>query len=131
MPCRILPESPRWLLVKGKVEEAKHVLRYAADMNKTTIPLSLLDKVRGLGPSVGQGWELWKGLFPPHPFRGGLGPEGVSSPLLEGNSDSKIKSRQGKTRDQAGTVGAGPCGSSRGGSKLGSPPCLWLVLFVL
>lgn len=125
MLCRIFPESPRWLLVKGKVEEAKQVLCHAADINKTTIPLSLLDKVRGLRPRVGQGWGLWKGLFPPHPFRCDLGPEGVSSPLLEGNSDSKIKSRQGKTRDQAGTVGAGgPCGSCRGGSKLGSQLCL-------
>lgn len=104
------------------MEEAKHVLRYAADMNKTTIPLSLLDKVRGLGPSVGQGWGLRKGLFPPHPFRWGLGPEGVSSPLLEGHSDSKIKSRQGKARDQAGTVGAGPVGLLRVGASWGPRP---------
>nr|KAF6311196.1 solute carrier family 22 member 14 [Myotis myotis] len=48
----ILPESPRWLLVKGKVEEAKHVLRYAADMNKRTIPLSLLDKLQVPGKNV-------------------------------------------------------------------------------
>lgn len=54
--CRILPESPRWLLVKGRVEEAKEVLLSAAERNKRTIPLPLLDKVRGLRPRVRQGW---------------------------------------------------------------------------
>ncbi|XP_046536408.1 solute carrier family 22 member 14 [Equus quagga] len=42
----ILPESPRWLMMKGKVEEAKQVLCYAAGVNKKTIPLSLLDKLQ-------------------------------------------------------------------------------------
>lgn len=56
--CRILPESPRWLLVKGRVEEAKEVLLSAAERNKRTIPLPLLDKVRGRRPRVGQGWGL-------------------------------------------------------------------------
>ncbi|XP_037382485.1 solute carrier family 22 member 14 isoform X2 [Talpa occidentalis] len=41
----ILPESPRWLMMKGKVEEAKKVLCYAAYVNKKTIPISLLDKL--------------------------------------------------------------------------------------
>ncbi|XP_045292504.1 solute carrier family 22 member 14 isoform X3 [Leopardus geoffroyi] len=40
----ILPESPRWLLMNGKLEEAKQMLCYAAGVNKKTIPLSLLDK---------------------------------------------------------------------------------------
>lgn len=48
----IFPESPRWLLVKGKVEEAKQVLCRAADINKTTIPLSLLDKLQVPGKKV-------------------------------------------------------------------------------
>ncbi|XP_057560596.1 solute carrier family 22 member 14 [Hippopotamus amphibius kiboko] len=43
----ILPESPRWLVMKGKLEEAKQVLCYAAGVNKKTIPLSLLDKLPG------------------------------------------------------------------------------------
>lgn len=57
-PCRIVPESPRWLLMKGKLEKAKQVLCYAASMNRKVIPLSLLDKVRGLGPGVGARWGL-------------------------------------------------------------------------
>ncbi|XP_054451862.1 solute carrier family 22 member 14 [Pteronotus mesoamericanus] len=42
----ILPESPRWLITKGKVEEAKQVLCYAAGVNKKQIPLNLLDKLQ-------------------------------------------------------------------------------------
>ncbi|XP_072797103.1 solute carrier family 22 member 14 isoform X3 [Vicugna pacos] len=42
----ILPESPRWLMMKGKLNEAKQVLCYAADVNKKTIPLNLLDKLQ-------------------------------------------------------------------------------------
>ncbi|XP_005348268.1 solute carrier family 22 member 14 [Microtus ochrogaster] len=39
-------ESPRWLMVKGKVDEAKKVLCYAAEVNKKTIPLSLLNELQ-------------------------------------------------------------------------------------
>lgn len=46
---RVLRESPRWLMVRGKVEEAKKVLCYAAEVNKKTIPLNLLNEVRGSG----------------------------------------------------------------------------------
>ena len=38
--------------MKGKLEEAKQVLCYAAGVNKKTIPLSLLDKVRDLWPGI-------------------------------------------------------------------------------
>lgn len=34
-------------MVRGKVEEAKKVLCYAAEVNKKTIPLNLLNEVRG------------------------------------------------------------------------------------
>ncbi|XP_024612634.1 solute carrier family 22 member 14 [Neophocaena asiaeorientalis asiaeorientalis] len=47
----ILPESPRWLMMKGKLKEAKQVLCYAAGVNKT-IPLSLLDKLQLPGTKV-------------------------------------------------------------------------------
>lgn len=41
--------------MKGRLEDAKRALCHAADVNKTTLPLSLLDKVRGarLIPSGG------------------------------------------------------------------------------
>ncbi|XP_043298265.1 solute carrier family 22 member 14 [Cervus canadensis] len=48
----ILPESPRWLIMKGKLEEAKKMLCYAAAVNKKTIPLSLLDKLQLPGKKV-------------------------------------------------------------------------------
>uniref|UniRef100_A0A8C8ZP46 Solute carrier family 22 member 14 n=1 Tax=Prolemur simus TaxID=1328070 RepID=A0A8C8ZP46_PROSS len=41
-----LPESPRWLMMKGKVKEAKELLCYAAAVNKKTIPTSLLDELQ-------------------------------------------------------------------------------------
>ncbi|XP_029796419.1 solute carrier family 22 member 14 isoform X2 [Suricata suricatta] len=47
-----LPESPRWLLIKGKLDEAKQTLCYAADVNKKTIPESLLDKLPMPGKRV-------------------------------------------------------------------------------
>lgn len=90
--------------MKGKVEEAKQMLCYAAGVNKKIIPLSLLDKVRGLGPGAGPGlgcggasssWDLC--------------PEAVPSPPLEENGDSKIEACQRKARDQADT------GRGRGG----------------
>lgn len=74
--CRILPESPRWLLMNGKLEEAKQMLCYAAGVNKKTIPLSLLDKVRGLGPGVGPGQGLQEGPFPSSSFQVGPLPTG-------------------------------------------------------
>ncbi|XP_027441576.2 solute carrier family 22 member 14 isoform X4 [Zalophus californianus] len=49
---KIVPESPRWLLMKGKLEDAKQVLCYAASVNKKVIPLSLLDKLQLPGKKV-------------------------------------------------------------------------------
>nr|XP_012805014.1 solute carrier family 22 member 14 [Jaculus jaculus] len=48
----IVQESPRWLMMKGKVEEAKKALCYAADMNKTLIPPSLLKELHPLGKKL-------------------------------------------------------------------------------
>lgn len=42
---RVLPESARWLVTKGKIEEAKKVLQKAASINKRTIPPDLLEQV--------------------------------------------------------------------------------------
>lgn len=44
-------------MVKGKVDEAKKVLCYAAEVNKKTIPLNLLNEVRSLGPGVRPGLQ--------------------------------------------------------------------------
>ncbi|XP_035172255.1 solute carrier family 22 member 13-like [Oxyura jamaicensis] len=42
----VLPESARWLVTKGKIEEAKKVLQKAASINKRTIPLGLLEQLK-------------------------------------------------------------------------------------
>ncbi|XP_075444042.1 solute carrier family 22 member 13-like isoform X4 [Ascaphus truei] len=41
----VLPESPRWLLTKGKNEKAKKLLQKAATINKRTIPEEILSQV--------------------------------------------------------------------------------------
>uniref|UniRef100_A0A672TSC1 Major facilitator superfamily (MFS) profile domain-containing protein n=1 Tax=Strigops habroptila TaxID=2489341 RepID=A0A672TSC1_STRHB len=41
----VLPESARWLVIKGRIEEAKKVLQKAASINKRTIPPELLEQV--------------------------------------------------------------------------------------
>ncbi|KAM6314880.1 solute carrier family 22 member 13-like [Aegotheles albertisi] len=41
----VLPESARWLVTKGKIEEAKKVLQKAASTNKRTIPPELLEQL--------------------------------------------------------------------------------------
>ncbi|XP_025907723.1 solute carrier family 22 member 13-like isoform X1 [Nothoprocta perdicaria] len=42
----VLPESARWLMTKGRVEEAKKILQKAASMNKRTIPPGLLEQLK-------------------------------------------------------------------------------------
>ena len=40
---RLLPESPRWLIVKGRNEEANRILHQFAKVNKTAYPADELD----------------------------------------------------------------------------------------
>ncbi|XP_026574270.1 solute carrier family 22 member 13-like [Pseudonaja textilis] len=42
----VLPESARWLVMKGKIEEAKKVLQKAASVNKQTIPPRMLEELK-------------------------------------------------------------------------------------
>lgn len=41
---RILPESPRWLLTMGKIDQVMEVLKEAARINKRPLPPNM-DKV--------------------------------------------------------------------------------------
>ena len=44
-PGRVLPESARWLVTKGRIEEAKKLLQKAAATNKRSLPPELLEQV--------------------------------------------------------------------------------------
>lgn len=41
---RFIPESPRWLLAMGKVDETMEVLKKASKMNKHPLPANM-DKI--------------------------------------------------------------------------------------
>lgn len=67
-------------MLKGKLKEAKQVLCYAAGVNKKTIPVSLLDKVRSFRPRVGPGQGAMQGPLPSSSFQVGPRPKGGPQP---------------------------------------------------
>jgi MFS family permease len=65
----LIPNSPRWLLQKGRIEEAKEILLQAARMNgKTDFSVADLDKQLQIqardvanAPKEPKYWAIWKG----------------------------------------------------------------------
>ncbi|XP_071399079.1 solute carrier family 22 member 14-like [Centroberyx affinis] len=54
-----IPESARWLMDRGKTEEAKQLILKVAAINKRTVPDSLLEKIRQWFKSILQTWGVW------------------------------------------------------------------------
>ena len=41
--CRCIPESPRWLISKGRLADSRKIVEHAAKVNGKTIPAHLLE----------------------------------------------------------------------------------------
>ncbi|XP_076081366.1 organic cation transporter protein-like [Mytilus galloprovincialis] len=54
-----IPESPRWLCGKGKLKEAKNLLRCAAKVNKTTFSEKMVDNLPVEKKEAGKVWLLF------------------------------------------------------------------------
>ncbi|CAG5114905.1 unnamed protein product, partial [Candidula unifasciata] len=74
LPYFFLPESLRWLTVKGRVDEAQRVVEWIARWNKQEVPKDSLDVIKAVADAVGntdktikhtyihiyKGWHLCK-----------------------------------------------------------------------
>lgn len=56
---RLLPESPRWLINRGKFEEAKVIIRKIAKRNKVEVTEKQLDSLECDETATGQLWHLF------------------------------------------------------------------------
>ncbi|XP_072235177.1 solute carrier family 22 member 13-like [Leuresthes tenuis] len=54
---QFLPESARWLMTQGRMEEARKQLQWAARVNKKKVPEDLLNEVKV--DSTSERWNMW------------------------------------------------------------------------